>query len=162
MPTPLPDGRAGDGRRLVPRHRSPWCHGRALACRPAYCIAVVEFVAFHSSCHSADDRLLRRNHDGIGVPEARNKSRRRHTATWSNQLTDHVVRPASTLMHYIDAFNHFFPEPLWSRMAASSDAAQGISRRMQGIPAIYDLDERMRILRASVITAKYSRSVCRR
>lgn len=49
-------------------------------------------------------------------------------------------------MRYIDAFNHFFPKALWDRMMASEGAARDIGSRMRGIPAIYDLDERFRVM----------------
>jgi predicted TIM-barrel fold metal-dependent hydrolase len=49
-------------------------------------------------------------------------------------------------MRYIDAFNHFFPKALWDRMLASEGAARDIGSRMRGIPAIYDLDERFRVM----------------
>ena len=49
-------------------------------------------------------------------------------------------------MRHIDVFNHFFPEPLWKRMLASDGAARDIGMRMRGIPAIYDLSERFRVL----------------
>jgi aminocarboxymuconate-semialdehyde decarboxylase len=49
-------------------------------------------------------------------------------------------------MLYIDAFNHFFPKRLWDRMCNTPGATQGISARMQGIPAIFDLDTRMKII----------------
>ncbi|MEX0753321.1 MAG: amidohydrolase family protein [Xanthobacteraceae bacterium] len=49
-------------------------------------------------------------------------------------------------MRYIDAFNHFFPKRLWDKMLASEGAARDIGKRMRGIPCIYDLDERFRIM----------------
>ena len=49
-------------------------------------------------------------------------------------------------MRYIDAFNHFFPKPLWDRLAELPGAAQNIGKRMRGIPAIYDLDARFRVM----------------
>ena len=49
-------------------------------------------------------------------------------------------------MRYIDAFNHFFPKGLWDRMLASEGAARDIGKRMRGIPAIYDLDARLKIM----------------
>jgi predicted TIM-barrel fold metal-dependent hydrolase len=49
-------------------------------------------------------------------------------------------------MRYIDAFNHFFPQRLWDKMIASEGAARDIGKRMRGIPAIYDLDERFRVM----------------
>jgi len=49
-------------------------------------------------------------------------------------------------MQYIDAFNHFFPKRLWDKMLASEGAARDIGKRMRGIPCIYDLDERFRVM----------------
>ncbi len=49
-------------------------------------------------------------------------------------------------MRYIDAFNHFFPKRLWERMLAAEGAARDIGKRMRGIPAIYDRDERFRVM----------------
>jgi aminocarboxymuconate-semialdehyde decarboxylase len=49
-------------------------------------------------------------------------------------------------MRYIDAFCHFFPKPLWDRMLTLEGAGQNIGSRMRGIPAIYDLDERLRVM----------------
>ena len=44
-------------------------------------------------------------------------------------------------MQYIDAFNHFFPARFFERIGT-----QNMGKRMRGIPAIYDLDERFRVL----------------
>lgn len=49
-------------------------------------------------------------------------------------------------MRYIDAFNHFFPKPLWDAMQKSEGTAKDIGSRMRGVPAIYDLDERFRVM----------------
>lgn len=49
-------------------------------------------------------------------------------------------------MRYIDCFNHFFPKPLWDRMLSAEGAARDIGKRMRGVPAIYDLDERFRVV----------------
>ena len=49
-------------------------------------------------------------------------------------------------MQYIDAFNHFFPKRLWDKMLGSEGAARDIGKRMRGIPCIYDLDERFRVM----------------
>lgn len=49
-------------------------------------------------------------------------------------------------MRYIDAFNHFFPQRLWNEMAATDGAARDIGYRMRGIPAVYDIDARLRVL----------------
>ena len=49
-------------------------------------------------------------------------------------------------MRYIDVFNHFFPKGLWDRMLESEGAAKDIGKRMRGIPCIYDLEERFRVM----------------
>lgn len=49
-------------------------------------------------------------------------------------------------MQYLDAFNHFFPAGLWDRMQSLEGAGKNIHARMQGVPCIYDLDERFRVM----------------
>ncbi len=49
-------------------------------------------------------------------------------------------------MRYIDCFNHFFPQGLWDKMLATPGTSADIGARMRGIPAIYDLDERKRVV----------------
>lgn len=49
-------------------------------------------------------------------------------------------------MQYIDAFNHFFPKRLWEKMLNAQGTAADIGSRMRGIPCIYDLDERFRVM----------------
>lgn len=49
-------------------------------------------------------------------------------------------------MQYIDAFNHFFPKRLWDKMLVAEGAARDIGKRMRGVPCLYDLDERFRIM----------------
>jgi len=49
-------------------------------------------------------------------------------------------------MRYIDAFNHFFPKRLWDAMLEAEGAAKDIGQRMRGIPAIYDIEERFRVM----------------
>jgi predicted TIM-barrel fold metal-dependent hydrolase len=49
-------------------------------------------------------------------------------------------------MRYIDCFNHFFPKALWDKMMSTPGAAADIGARMRGVPAIYDLDERKRVV----------------
>lgn len=49
-------------------------------------------------------------------------------------------------MQYLDAFNHFFPSALWQRMQTLEGAGRNIGKRMQGVPCIYDLDERFRVM----------------
>jgi uncharacterized protein len=49
-------------------------------------------------------------------------------------------------MQYIDAFNHFFPKQLWDKMLVAEGAARDIGKRMRGIPCLYDLDERFRVM----------------
>jgi uncharacterized protein len=45
---------------------------------------------------------------------------------------------------YIDAFNHFFPEALWNKMQPLLSG--GLGKRMRGVPCIYDLDVRFRVM----------------
>ena len=47
-------------------------------------------------------------------------------------------------MRYIDAFNHFFPSAIWERL--QDIGGKDIAKRMQGVPAIFDLDERLRLV----------------
>lgn len=49
-------------------------------------------------------------------------------------------------MYYIDAFNHFFPKALWDRIQKLEGAGKDIGRRMQGVPCIYDLETRFRVM----------------
>lgn len=49
-------------------------------------------------------------------------------------------------MKKIDAFNHFFPSRLWAKMLESEYAGKGIGKRMRGVPCIYDLDVRFRVM----------------
>ncbi|WP_426959446.1 amidohydrolase family protein [Muricoccus radiodurans] len=49
-------------------------------------------------------------------------------------------------MRYIDAFCHFFPQPLWDRLLTLEGAGKGMGSRMRGVPAIFDLDERFRVM----------------
>ena len=47
-------------------------------------------------------------------------------------------------MRYIDVFNHFFPQGLWNRI--QNIGGKDIAQRMRGVPAIFDLDERLRLI----------------
>jgi predicted TIM-barrel fold metal-dependent hydrolase len=47
-------------------------------------------------------------------------------------------------MRYIDCFNHFFPPALWQRM--QNIGGKDIAKRMAGIPAIYDVGERLALI----------------
>lgn len=49
-------------------------------------------------------------------------------------------------MQYLDAFNHFFPKPLWDKIQTFEGAGKNIGKRMQNIPCIFDLDERLRVM----------------
>jgi hypothetical protein len=49
-------------------------------------------------------------------------------------------------MLYIDYFNHFFPKPLWDRMLDAEGAVRDMGKRMRGVPAIYDIDERLKLV----------------
>jgi predicted TIM-barrel fold metal-dependent hydrolase len=49
-------------------------------------------------------------------------------------------------MRYIDAFNHFFPAGVWARMLDAPGMGANIGKRMRNLPAIFDLDERFRVM----------------
>jgi uncharacterized protein len=46
----------------------------------------------------------------------------------------------------IDAFNHFFPEPFFERMLQVAGDVSDIGKRVRSVPAIHDLDVRLRIV----------------
>src|SRR5580692_1578151 len=49
-------------------------------------------------------------------------------------------------MRYIAAFNHFFPERFFAGLLATPAAQKDMGKRIRGIPALFDLDERLRIV----------------
>jgi uncharacterized protein len=49
-------------------------------------------------------------------------------------------------MRYIDAFNHFFPAKFFDRMLQTPAGSKDLGKRMRGIPAVHDLDARLRVL----------------
>src|SRR5262245_22381906 len=49
-------------------------------------------------------------------------------------------------MRYIDAFNHFFPKRIYELMLSSPAGQKDLGKRMRGIPALHDLDERLRVV----------------
>jgi len=49
-------------------------------------------------------------------------------------------------MRYIDAFNHFFPKRIYQLMLQSPAGQKDLGKRMQGIPALYDIEERLRVV----------------
>jgi aminocarboxymuconate-semialdehyde decarboxylase len=51
-------------------------------------------------------------------------------------------------MRYIDAFNHFFPQRFFAGLLETPAAAKDMGKRVRGIPALFDLDERLRIVDA--------------
>jgi predicted TIM-barrel fold metal-dependent hydrolase len=51
-------------------------------------------------------------------------------------------------MRYIDAFNHFFPERFFAGVLETPAAQKDMGKRIRGIPALFDLDERLRIVDA--------------
>ena len=59
-------------------------------------------------------------------------------------------------MRYIDAFCHYFPKGIWDKILNLKGAGEGIGKRMAGVPAIYDLDERRRV--CDMFRTKYNYS----
>ena len=49
-------------------------------------------------------------------------------------------------MRYIDAFNHFFPKRIYELMLQPPAGQKDLGKRMQGIPALYDVEERLRVV----------------
>src|SRR5437763_3616604 len=49
-------------------------------------------------------------------------------------------------MRYIDAFNHFFPKRTHEVMLHQSAGREGVGRRVQGIPPLDDIDERLGVV----------------
>jgi len=50
-------------------------------------------------------------------------------------------------MKFVDAFNHFFPARIWQMLLdIEGKTGRDIGKRMRGIPCIYDLDERFRVM----------------
>src|SRR5437870_3408724 len=49
-------------------------------------------------------------------------------------------------MRYIDAFNHFFPPKFFAGLLETPAAQKDMGKRVRGIRALYDLDERLRIV----------------
>jgi predicted TIM-barrel fold metal-dependent hydrolase len=51
-------------------------------------------------------------------------------------------------MRYIDAYNHFFPKRFFDLLSASPAGAKDMGKRVRGIPALFDIDERLRVVDA--------------
>ena len=49
-------------------------------------------------------------------------------------------------MRYIDAFNHFFPKRYYEALLETPAGAKDLGKRMRGIPALSDIDLRLRIV----------------
>src|SRR5215468_4852765 len=49
-------------------------------------------------------------------------------------------------MRYIDAFNHFFPARFFAGLVETPAAQKDMGKRVRGIPALFDLDERLRVV----------------
>ena len=49
-------------------------------------------------------------------------------------------------MRYVDAFNHFFPRRFFDALVQTPGGQKDMGKRVRGIPALYDLDERLRIV----------------
>jgi uncharacterized protein len=49
-------------------------------------------------------------------------------------------------MRHIDAFCHFFPQGIFTKLSATTGGTRDIGKRIQGVRTIYDLDARFRIM----------------
>ena len=48
-------------------------------------------------------------------------------------------------MRYIDAFNHFFPKRYYDALLETPAGAKDLGKRVRGIPALSNLDERLKV-----------------
>ena len=62
-------------------------------------------------------------------------------------------------MQYIDAFNHFFPKRFFDMLLETPAGKKDIGKRVRGLPAIYDLDDRNRVV-DSFAKYNYSQVMC--
>ena len=60
-------------------------------------------------------------------------------------------------MRYIDAFNHFFPRRIYELLLQSPAGQKDLGKRMRGIPALYEIDERLRVVESF---PDYSQVIC--
>jgi len=49
-------------------------------------------------------------------------------------------------MRHIDAFCHFFPQGIFTKLSATTGGTRDIGKRIQGARTIYDLEARFRIM----------------
>jgi predicted TIM-barrel fold metal-dependent hydrolase len=56
------------------------------------------------------------------------------------------TRRRDTRMRYIDAFTHFFSKPFFDALVETPAGQKDIGKRVRGIPALYDIDDRLRIV----------------
>ncbi len=49
-------------------------------------------------------------------------------------------------MRYIDAYNHFFPKRYYEALLDTPAGAKDLGKRVRGIPALSDIDERLRVV----------------
>ena len=49
-------------------------------------------------------------------------------------------------MRYIDAFNHFSPKRYFDALVESPAGQKDIGKRVRGIPALYDLELRLKVV----------------
>src|SRR5262245_8745919 len=85
-------------------------------------------------------------------------------AEYTNQCACNTIRPPALEekqeiedMRYIDAFNHFFPKRIYELMLQSPAGQKDLGRRMQGISALYDIEERLRVVDSF---ADYTQVIC--
>jgi hypothetical protein len=86
----------------------------------------------------------------------------RFAGTTGHELISARRKRKVSAMRYIDAFNHFFPKRIYELMLQSPAGQKDLGKRMQGIPALYDVEERLRVSIPFPITPRSSVSACRR
>src|SRR5712691_2606391 len=61
-------------------------------------------------------------------------------------LIDVAVQGQDHSVRYIDAFNHFFPKRFFEGVLETPAAQKDMGKRIRGIPALWNLEERLRIV----------------
>ncbi len=49
-------------------------------------------------------------------------------------------------MQKLDIFNHIFPKPYYDLMMKIAPGLEDMGKRVRGVPMLYDLDERFRVM----------------
>ena len=71
----------------------------------------------------------------------------RHAHAHSASATrPRAIRVTLTAVRKLDVFNHIYPRPYFDRMLAVAPGFKDVGKRSRGVPMLYDLDERFRVM----------------